>query len=288
MKKEKYVKSAFLFLIFISLVNIFHPIQAVALTEYYSKSIYVYNLTENKQVFSLKANVPRKPASLVKIMTTLVALEHINNLSGYAPIDEASYYQAIEEGAAMAGYLPYESTTFRDLLYGTMLPSGAESANSLAINVAGSKKTFVKWMNEKAEDLGLNKTKFKSVDGMDQAGQVTTAKEMAMLLKEALKNGHFEAIFKRKDYLSSPTNIHPSGVYMESTVFKKLRDFNQDGFEILGGKSGTTFGAGLCWVTLAEKDEKEYIVVVLGSELNDLNDRVEGQVLDTLRILSEI
>ncbi|WP_428885319.1 D-alanyl-D-alanine carboxypeptidase family protein [Facklamia sp. P13064] len=288
MRDLSFFKKSIIILTLISLVNLLYPYQVLALEAYYSKSIYVYNLTEDKTELSLKANVSRKPASLVKIMTTLVALEHIDNLSAYAPVDEASYYQAIEEGAAMAGYYPYESTTFRDLLYGTMLPSGAESANSLALNVAGSKKTFIKWMNEKAEELKLKKTKFKSVDGMDQAGQVTTAKEIAMLLKEALKNGHFEAIFKRKDYLSTATNAHPSGVYMESTVFKKLREFYQDGFEITGGKSGTTYGAGLCWATLAEKDGKEYIVVVMGSELNDLNNRVEGQVLDTIKILSEL
>lgn len=261
---------------------------AIASEPYHAKSIYVYNLTDRQEVLAIKADVPRKPASLVKIMTSLVALEHLTDLSALAPVDEETYYQATEEGAAMAGYLPYEQTTYRDLLYGTMLPSGAESANSLAINIAGTKQTFIQWMNKKAQQLELKRTVFKSVDGMDQAGQVTTARELAKLLQYALKNGHFEAIFKRHDYWSSPTADHPQGLYMESTVFSKLRNYTYSGFQILGGKSGTTFGAGLCWATLAEKEGKQYLVIVLGAELEFLDQAIEGQVLDTLRIMNDL
>ena len=256
--------------------------------DYYSKSIYVYNLTDQEEVFSLNADFPRKPASLVKIMTCLVALEHLSDLSALAPIAAETYYQAFEEGAAMAGFEPYEQTTYRDLLYGTMLPSGAEAANSLAMNIAGNQETFVQWMNLKAKSLGLKKTVYKSVDGMDHIGQTTTAKEVAKLLQAALENGHFKVIFTRADFVSSPTAIHPQGVYMESTVFAKLKDKIQEGFAILGGKSGTTYQAGLCWATLSQKAEKEYLVVVMGAEFEDLDNIFDGQVYDTLDILQAL
>lgn len=255
---------------------------------YNSESIYVYNLTEDKEEFNLNATEKRSPASLVKIMTVYVALKSEVELSKNVPIDAAAYSRAIENNASMAGFYTYEQVTFRDLLYGTMLPSGAECANTIASYVSGSIDEYVNLMNKTAEEIGLHNTQFKNVDGLDEKGQFTTAEDVAILLREALNDGDFRAIFTKREYTSTSTLDHPQGLYMVSTVFEKLKNYNQKGFEIIGGKSGTTGKAGLCWATLAVKNGKEYLVITMGSNINDLKNPNGGQVIDTLNILREL
>lgn len=291
MKKSK-SKKKFLLIIIVGILMVIHfvgnPIDNLKLLNYNSNSIYVYNLTDDKEVISLNANKKRNPASLVKIMTTYVALQHIDDLSKIAPIDYETYTELVNNNASMAGFVAGENTSYRDLLYGTILPSGAEAANSLAINVSSNIESFIEKMNQEVVRLKLNNTKYKSVDGLDKNGQFTSAKDVAMLIKKALEDGNFRAIFTKSEYLSTGTNVHPNGVYMESTVLKKLKNYNQDGFKIIGGKSGTTDKAGLCWATLANKNNKEYIIVVMGAKFTDYNNTGDGQIEDTLKVLREI
>lgn len=256
--------------------------------KYNSESIYVYNLTDDKKEFSFNATKKRSPASLVKIMTVYVALKSEIDLSEHVPIHPAAYSRAIDSNASMAGFYTYEQTTFRDLLYGAILPSGAECANTIAYYISDDMDNYVDLMNITAKEIGLHKTQFKNTDGLDERGQFTTAKDIAILLKEALNDGDFRAIFTKREYTSTSTLDHPQGLYMASTVFEKLKDHSQDGFEIIGGKSGTTDKAGQCWAILAVKNGKEYLVITMGSDVNDLENSNDGQVIDTLNILGEL
>lgn len=255
---------------------------------YNSKAIYVYNLTDDREVLAENENEKLPMASLTKMMTVLLGLEKVNDLNAIAPVDIETYQKLVEENASMAGFYGGEQTTYRDLLYGAMLPSGGEAANSIAINISGSIISFVELMNEKAEELELENTHFQNPDGLDQLGHYSTAKDMAMLLKYALQNEDYRAIFTRKDYNSSSTADHPDGVYMQSTVFEKLDQYQEEGFEIIGGKSGTTEKAGQCWATLSVKNGKEYIIVVMGSPYEDIDNPENGQIRDTLDILERL
>ncbi len=256
--------------------------------EYNSKAVYVYNLTDDRKVTGKNEDEKLPMASLTKLMTVLVGLEKINDLGEIAPVDVESYQRLVAENASMAGFFGGEMTTYRDLLYGAMLPSGGEAADSIAINISGSVLEFVALMNEKAKEIELKNTHFQNADGMDDIGHYASAKDIAMLLKYALDDGNFRAIFTKKDYLSQPNDNHPEGLYMTSTVFDKLKDYNQEGFEIIGGKSGTTDKAGLCWATLSVKNGKEYIIVTLGAPYDDIDNPGDGQVRDTLDILNRL
>lgn len=257
-------------------------------SKYISEAVYLYNLTDDKEVLSKNENKRLPMASLTKIMTVRVALKHITDLAGLAPVDNDAYYRAIDMNASMAGFVGGESTTFRDLLYATMLRSAGEAADSLAINISGSMDNFVSLMNKEAEDLGLKNTSYANADGMDDPGNYQSAKDCAMLLKDSLEDGNFRAIFTKKDFVTSKTQDHPDGVYVESTIFSHLRKYEQNGFEIIGGKSGTTDDAGLCWATLAVKNNKEYILVVMGVPYDDINNLNDGQIEETLRIYENI
>jgi D-alanyl-D-alanine carboxypeptidase (penicillin-binding protein 5/6) len=259
-----------------------------SLDEYDSKYIYVENRTSKNEVIKKNHKVRTCPASLTKIMTTIVALEHIEDLSAIAPIDVDTYKEMVNNNSSMAGFYGKEQTTYRDLLYGTILSSGGEAANSLAINIAGSVENFVKLMNNKASELGLHDTHFVNPEGLHDKNQYTTAYDMAKLLDYALDNGHFRAIFTKETFNTTSTLDHPGGIVLRSTVLSKLHEVPQNGFKIIGGKSGTTYQAGQCWATLAIKDDVEYIAIVMGAELEDIKNPDNKHIKDTIKIYNNL
>lgn len=114
---------------------------------YNSEYIYVINREDKAVVVEKNSTKKAYPASLVKIMTTIVALENINDLSDIAPFDVETYQVMVNQNASITGFYGRESTTYRDLLYGTMLASGGEAANALAVNISGNVEDFVVLMN---------------------------------------------------------------------------------------------------------------------------------------------
>ena len=104
----------------------------------------------------------------------------------------------------------------------------------------------------------------------------------------ALNNEFFREIITTKTYLSTPTLDHPQGLLLQSTVLTLLEDVNQEGFRILGGKSGTTSQAGECWAILAEKNGREYICVAMGGAIQNWPNTGTGPRDDCLRLLKKL
>ncbi|PAE80491.1 D-alanyl-D-alanine carboxypeptidase [Shouchella clausii] len=255
--------------------------------EYVSPYIYVMERETGRVVYEENAEAKVYPASLTKIMTTIVALEQIEDLSAIAPVDVTTYHEMVASNASMAGFFGREDVTYRDLLYGTMLTSGGEAANSLAVHVGGNVENFVQMMNDKAAELGLN-THFTNPEGLHNEKQYTTASDMAKLLDYALNNSDFKTIFTTKMFQTTPTAEHPDGLLLQSTVLTFLHKKEQDRFDILGGKSGTTYEAGQCWATLALVEDTEYITIVMGAPLKDISHPDRAQIADTLKLYRKI
>lgn len=264
--------------------NIFNLNQDTYTSEY----VYVLDRTNKDELVKKNHKSKAYPASLTKVMTAIVALEHIDDLSAIAPIDTASYKKMVNNNSSMAGFYSKETTTYRDLLYGTILSSGGEAANSLAIHIGGDTDSFVKLMNAKASEIGLKDTHFTNPEGLHDKDQYTTAYDMAKLIDYALDNGHFYAIFTKESFTTSSTQDHPNGILLRSTVLSKLHGIAQNNFQILGGKSGTTYEAGQCWATLAVKDNKEYISVVMGAELRNIKNPDNKHIEDTIKVYNKI
>lgn len=256
--------------------------------KYISPSIYMMKRETEDSVYEKNADKKMYPASLTKIMTALVAIEEKKDLSALAPIDVETYQKMIEKGSSMAGFVGREQVTYRDLLYGTILNSGGEAANSLAVHVAGNVEHFVKMMNKKAETLGLTRTHFTNPEGLHDQNQYTTARDMAKLLHAALNDEQFRAVFTKETFLTSETIDHPEGILLESTVLSQLRDETQEGFDIIGGKSGTTYAAGQCWATLGTIEDEEYICIVMGAPLEDISHPDRAQKKDTLNLFKQM
>lgn len=206
------------------------------------------------------------PASLTKMMTAIVAIENLTSLQKEIQLTHYTFNNLYSANASMAGFQPGERVRAIDLLYGVMLPSGAEACIGLADHIAGSEQDFVAMMNQKAADLGMDSTNFENTTGLHDKNHYTTVKDMAILLNYALKNDTFREIFTSSRHSTQPTNKQPGGITFYSTMFKNLKNQNITGGEILGGKTGYTDEAGLCLASLAKVDNQEYILISAGAK----------------------
>lgn len=205
------------------------------------------------------------PASMTKIMTAIVAIEELESLEQQITLSNNIFEKLNGQNASQAGFQAGESVRAIDLLYGAMLPSGAECCLGLAEFIAGSEANFVEMMNQKAADLGMKNTHFCDVTGLHDPEHYSTAKDMAVLLKYSIRNDTFREIAESAYHSTGVTNIHPDGITYYSTLFKNLSDPTVTGGEILGGKTGYTGEAGLCLASFAVIEDREYILVTAGA-----------------------
>ena len=191
-------------------------------------------------------------ASTTKIMTALVAIEN-GSLDKIAEVDDSAVGI---EGSSM--YLYHgERITLRRLLYGLMLSSGNDAAKAVAIHIAGSEDKFAYMMNERAEVMGLNDTAFKNPSGLDADGHYTTARELALMSREAMKNDVFREIVGSLSHEAG--NLSAGEVRWVHNHNKMLSRY--DGAD--GIKTGFTKKAGRCLVSSASRDGVSLICVTL-------------------------
>lgn len=205
------------------------------------------------------------PASLTKIMTVLVAVESISNDSREIIMTDDVFHTLTEQHASVAGFLPGEKVKIRDLYYGAMLPSGAECCIRLAKYLSGSEEKFARQMNQKAEEIGMKHTNFVNSTGLHDPQHVTTAKDLEVLLRYALKNPKFRKVFQTMQYRTGPTGKHPQGLLLRSTLTEYKNQLEPEDGSFLGGKTGYTSEAGLCLASWVKIHGKEYILVTAGA-----------------------
>lgn len=211
------------------------------------------------------ADVSIYPASLTKMMTVLLAAENFDDLDASVTLEEELFSPLWAANASMAGFEPGEVVTVRDLLYGAMLPSGAECCAAIAARLDGSEAAFADRMNRRARDLGMENTHFVNATGLQESDHRSTVRDLAILLDAALDNPTFREVFTASRYSTSPTNCHPDGITVYSSAVSLFQDADLGRMTLLGGKTGFTDEAGLCLATLAEADGAEYILVTAGA-----------------------
>lgn len=226
-------------------------------------------------------DVPAPPASLTKIMTILLAIENLPDLDQTVTIPPEIFNTLWAENASLAGFSPGETVPLSDLLYGALLPSGAECCITLANQVSGSEEAFVEQMNRRAEQLGLSHTHFANCTGLEDPDHYAAAADLARLLNEALNNETFREVFTARSHTTASTTEHPQGFPMYSSMFSLLDAMPGQGEALLGGKTGFTDEAGLCLASLIEENGREFILVTTGApgdhstEPNHLLDALE-------------
>lgn len=216
--------------------------------------VSLYNMNEDILLYSKNDTKKTSIASLTKMMTTLVAIEEIDNLDKIITIKERDFEGTV--GYSKAGFKVGDKVTYRDLLYGIILPSGADAVNAVVNNTLGYDK-FIKKMNETAKKIGMNDTSYANPVGKDDENNYSTSNDLAKLLKYALKNETFKTVFTTKNYKTS------NGLNLESTVNRYENILNTN--EIKGAKSGFTKDAGRCLASITTLNNVDYLLVVINS-----------------------
>ena len=200
------------------------------------------------------------PASITKVMTTLLAVE-------YGGFDETLTHShnavfGIGYGSSHIGMDEGEQVNFKDGLYGIMLESANEVCMAVAEHIDGTVEAFVERMNEKAQEIGAVNTHYANPHGFHDDNHYTTAYDMSLIVKEAVKNDDFVEIFSTSDYNIPPTNKNVER-YLHNKD-KMVRPTSPYYYEnIIGGKTGFTNEAGNTLISYASKNDIDLITVVM-------------------------
>ncbi len=227
-----------------------------------SENIIFIDVESGRILAQQEARMRISPASMTKILTVLVAAEHITDADDTFEITiDITDYSFLNK-CSNAGFEVGERVTVRDLFYGTVLPSGADAAVGLAKYVSGSQEEFVKLMNDKLEELGLSKTShFTNCVGIYEENHYSTVYDMAVIMKAAYDNPFCREVLSRHIYTSSPTAEHPDGITMSNIFLRRIEDRDTHG-EVLCAKTGFVDQSGSCAASLSVgNDGKLYICV---------------------------
>lgn len=224
----------------------------------YSERYILYNMNDNRVIDELKSHEEVSMASLTKIMTVILAIENETNYDKKVII-KSEMIDDIAWDVAIAGFKAGEVLTYDDLLYGAMLPSGADAVQALAHTVSGNRKDFVKLMNDKVKELGLKNTRFENVVGLYSKDNYSSAYDMAQILIYALKNEKFKEVFTTREYTFS------NGKKTMSTISHYNKNSNIDVSFITGSKTGYISDAGYCLASTATLNGVDYLLVTLNA-----------------------
>lgn len=227
-----------------------------------SKSAILYNITDDKVLYEKNADEKVYIASLTKIMTALVAIENIQDFNQKVVVT-SDMLKDVTNDLSVAGFNAGNILTYNEILYGIILKSGADATEIAAYSISGSEKEFVKLMNQKAEEIGMNNTHFSNVIGIEGDNHHSTARDVMKLVKNALQNKKFKEVFCTKTYKNM------------NGPLKKITD--SDAFNmnyVKGAKTGFTDDAGLCLVTYANNAKTEFISVTIGAPYKEKNENI--------------
>ena len=198
-------------------------------------------------------------ASTTKIMTALLTLEQPDQ-DRYFTVES----DAIQVEGTTMGLQPGDSVTLHQLAAGMLLPSGNDAANAAAVEIAGSEEAFVRLMNQRAAELGLENTQYRNPSGLDAEGHYSSARDLATLAAHALENEDFADIVSKQEIRMAFGNPpYNRSLYTTNKLLERYP-------YAIGVKTGYTDDAGLCLVTAAEKDSTRLIIVTLNGK-DDVN-----------------
>ncbi|MBQ7009305.1 MAG: D-alanyl-D-alanine carboxypeptidase [Ruminococcus sp.] len=259
--KRKIVISILLSMVFLG--NIVLNISAVSLGGISAKAYVLLEAQTGKVIASKDEHKMLPMASTTKIMTTLLMLES-GGLDDEFMVDN----EAIKVEGSSMGLCENDIVTKRALCYGMMLPSGNDAANQTAVMLAENTDNFAVMMNERASEIGMKNTNFVTPSGLHDDNHYSTAYDMALLAREAMKNDLFREICGTQRAKIRFGNPPYERWLVNTNKLLHLYDY------CIGVKTGFTDEAGRCLVSAAEKDGVTLICVTLNAP-NDWNDHIK-------------
>ena len=235
-------------------------------------------------IIGLKGSADQKiyPASMTKILTLVTAVENNDDLSETFTMDAEEADYLYEENASVVGYKAGEEVTVKDLLYGAILPSGADATYGLAVHTSGSEAAFAELMNETAAKIGMKNSHFVTCSGLHDDNHYSTPEDMALLLSYAVKDPTCLEVLSAAEYTSSPTEEHPDGIELTSTLFDRMYGDEPGTAIVTAGKTGYTSEAGNCLATYSISTTGKKYIFICGEGATKWK-----PIFDTINVLKE-
>lgn len=230
-----------------------------------SKAVIIYDLISDTMIYTWNPDAKIYPASMVKLMTALLALENAELTDRVAVTKRALSY--VEIGSVSAGLVAGEELSLEDLLNCMMAASANDAATVIAEYIGGTQETFIKMMNQRAAELGCTGTNYANAHGLHDENNYTTARDICRLLDFAMDIPEFRTLFCTESYTVPATNkseerkVFTSNYMMSRETVKKHYDDR-----VTGGKTGATDEAGRCLAATAEGNGMELLTIVMGAE----------------------
>ena len=224
-------------------------------------------------IFQKNVNEKRPPASMTKMMSMLLIMENIEkgNLAFEEEVTASAYASSM--GGSQIFLKAGEKMKVEDLLKGIAIGSGNDATVAMAERIAGTEEAFVKLMNDRAKELGLNNTNFKNSTGLDAENHYSTAYDMSVIARELVKHKKIlEFTGTYEDYLRKDS---ASPFWLVNT--NRLVRFYQG---VDGLKTGYTKEAGYCLTSTAEKDNMRLITVVMNEPSTQIRNGETSSMLD--------
>jgi D-alanyl-D-alanine carboxypeptidase (penicillin-binding protein 5/6) len=237
-----------------------------------AKAVYSIDIDADVELYAQNEDSPLEPASTTKIATALLFVRNVEDLDQTVTIEPGD---VSGDGESNMGLQAGDIVTFRDLLYGLLLPSGNDAANAVARVIGGQLlaakgktgdpvQRFIDEMNALATELKLEHTHFLNATGLHQDGHVTSARDLATLARMTFTQRTIRDVIKEPSYVFTYQGPHQREATIETSVLMKKEGV--DG--VVGGKTGTTTEAGACLVLeTQERGGNRVITVLLGSSI---------------------
>lgn len=229
-----------------------------------AKAAILYERTTGTLVYAYNPDTRIYPSSMVKLMTTIVALE-FGDLEETVTVTRTAL-NAMGIGVVSVNLVRDEQMSLRDLLYCVMVASANDASTVVAEHIGGSQEGFVALMNEKAEAIGCTGTNFTNVHGLHDENCYTTARDVLRILEYGLQNEEFRTMFETLTYTVPATNLTAEERVLNTTNFMMVSGRRQYYDQrVTGGRTGYTNAAGRCVAVTATAGDMELIGIVMGA-----------------------
>ncbi len=216
-------------------------------------------------IFGQNSHVAYPPASITKILTAMLVLEHCE-LDEMVTFSETAVLSVESDSGNKTGVVAGDKLTVEDCLYSLMLVSSNQTANALAEHVAGSMSAFVDMMNEKLTELGCKESHFDNPSGLNGDTQYVCAIDMARIAAKAYQNETLVEINSARSHKIAPTINNPEGFTLSNEHRLVITEDETSEFyypPAIAGKTGYLIAAGNTLVTYAEQDGRRQVAVIL-------------------------